>query len=45
MINLKKDKKILGCFFNGERIVDILNHKGESMLDFSGTLNYFSNLS
>jgi hypothetical protein len=45
MINLKKDKKILGCFFNGERIVDILNHKGESMLDFSGTLNYFKNLS
>ena len=45
MINLKKDKKILGCFFNGERIVDILNHKGESMLDFSRTLNYFSNLS
>ena len=44
MINLKKDKKILGCFFNGERIVDILNHKGESMLDFSGTLNYFTNL-
>lgn len=44
MINLKKDKKILGCFFNGERIVDILNHKGDSMLDFSGTLNYFTNL-
>lgn len=44
MINLKKDKKILGCFFNGERIIDILNHKGESMLDFSGTLNYFTNL-
>lgn len=44
MINLRKDKKILGCFFNGERIVDILNHKGESMLDFSGTLNYFTNL-
>lgn len=44
MINLKKDKKILGCFFNGERIIDILNHKGESMLDFSGTLNYFKNL-
>lgn len=44
MINLKKDKKILGCFFNGERIVDILNHKGESMLDFSGTLNHFTNL-
>lgn len=40
MINLKKDKKILGCFFNGERVIDILNHKGESMLDFSGTLNY-----
>ena len=44
MINLKKDKKILGCFFNGERVIDILNHKGESMLDFSGTLKYFSNL-
>lgn len=44
MINLKKDKKILGCFFNEERIVDILNHKGESMLDFSGTLNNFKNL-
>lgn len=44
MINLKKNKKILGCFFNGERVIDILNHKGESMLDFSGTLNYFKNL-
>lgn len=44
MINLKKDKKILGCFFNGERIVDILNHKGESMLDFSETLKYSFNL-
>lgn len=44
MINLKKDKKILGCFFNGERIVDILNYKGESMLGFSETLKYFSNL-
>lgn len=44
MINLKKDKKILGCFFNGERIVDILNYKGDSMLDFSGTLKYFVNL-
>lgn len=42
MINLKKDKKILGCFFNGERVVDILNHKGESMLGFSETLKYFS---
>lgn len=44
MINLKKDKKILGCFFNGERVIDILNHKGKSMLDFSGTLNYAYNL-
>lgn len=44
MINLKKDKKILGCFFNGERIVDILNHKGDSILGFSETLNYFSNI-
>ena len=44
MINLKKDKKILGCFFNGERVIDILNHKGESILDFSGTLKYFKNL-
>lgn len=44
MINLKKDKKILGCFFNGERIVDILNYKGDSMLDFSETLNYFLTL-
>lgn len=44
MINLKKDKKILGCFFNGERIVDILNYKGDSMLDFSGTFKYFGNL-
>ena len=44
MINLKKDKKILGCFFNGERIVDILNYKGDSMLDFSGTFKYFANL-
>lgn len=42
MINLKKDKKILGCFFNGERVIDILNHKGESMLDFSGILKSFS---
>lgn len=44
MINLKKDKKILGCFFNGERVVDILNHKGESILGFSETLNYYQNL-
>lgn len=44
MINLKKDKKILGCFFNGERIVDILNHKGDSMLGFSKTFKYFANL-
>lgn len=44
MINLKKDKKILGCFFNGERIVDILNHKGDSMLGFSKTFNYFISL-
>lgn len=44
MINLKKDKKILGCFFNGEKIVDILNYKGDSVLGFSETLNYFSNI-
>ena len=44
MINLKKDKKILGCFFNGERIVDILNYKGDSMLGFSKTFKYFANL-
>lgn len=44
MINLKKDKKILGCFFNGERIIDILNHKGDSMLGFSETFKYFVNL-
>ena len=44
MINLKKDKKILGCFFNGERIIDILNHKGDSMLGFSETFKYFANL-